>query len=46
MIEDNKENNENREHYTQSSVTGAWSTIVFMIVATVAMFLIAKFIGN
>ena len=40
----NEENN--REHYSNASGTGVWSSIIFMIVTMVAMYFLAQFMGN
>ena len=41
----NDENN-NKERYTDSGGTGVLSAIIFMIVTMVAMYFLAKFMGN
>ncbi len=44
MYEEN--NRENKKHYSDSTGTGAWSSIIFMIVAFTAMYFLSKFMGN
>lgn len=41
----NEEKN-NIEHYSNASGTGVWSSIIFIIVTMIAMYFIAKFMGN
>lgn len=50
MEDNNKVNNIDKkndvEHYSSASGTGVWSSIIFMLVTVVAMYFIAKFMGN
>ena len=47
-MEENKNNNENQEphRYSESSVTGVLSSIIFMVITLVAMILLSKYLGN
>lgn len=45
MEENNNENKES-QRFSESLGTGVISTLIFMIVATVVMFLLSKYLGN
>ena len=42
----NNEQNENREHYSESTGTGVLSGLIFTIIAFVAMYFLSKWMGN
>ena len=46
-MEENKNNNENQEpqRYSESSGTGVLSSIIFVVIALVAMILLSKYLG-
>ena len=45
MIEDNNEQNENREHYSESPGTGVIGALIFTLIDFVAMYLLSKYMG-
>lgn len=52
MDDNNNENIENQDPikdkgcYSNDAGTGVWASIIFMIVTTVAMYFLSKFMGN
>lgn len=45
--ETDKTNEENNiEHYSNAPGTGVWASIIFTVVTTVAMYFLAKLMGN
>ena len=49
MTENNNQNNNmglNRSHYTESKGTGALSTIIFVVIVTIGMVILAHFKGS
>lgn len=45
-MEENNNKIDNNKQNTASSTTGALGSIIFMIVATIGMFILSKFFGN
>ena len=47
-MEENKNNNENQEpkKYSEGSGTGVLSSIIFVVVALLVMYLLSKYLGN
>ena len=45
-MEENNNKNKEPQRLSESSGTGVISTLIFMIVTTVAMFLLSKYLGN
>lgn len=45
-MEENNNENKEPQRFSESTGTGVISTLIFMIVTTVAMFLLSKYLGN
>ena len=45
-MEENNNKNKEPQRFSESTGTGVISTLIFMIVTTVAMFLLSKYLGN
>ncbi len=45
-MEENNNENKEPQRFSESSGTGVISTLIFMVVATVVMFLLSKYLGN
>lgn len=45
-MEENNNENKEPQRFSESSGTGVISTLIFMIVITVVMFLLSKYLGN
>ena len=46
MEENNNNEKKEPQRFSESSGTGAISTLIFMVVSTVVMFLLSKYLGN
>ncbi len=44
-MEENNNENKEPQRFSESSGTGVVSTLIFMIIATVVMFLLSKYLG-
>lgn len=45
-MEENNNENKEPQRFSESSGTGVISTLIFMVVSTVVMFLLSKYLGN
>lgn len=46
MEEENNNINNEREHYSNDKGTGVMASMIFMIVVTIAMYFLSKWMGN
>ena len=44
-MEENNNENKEPQHFSENSGTGVVSTLIFMIIAIVVMFLLSKYLG-